>query len=387
MNMLTANLTETTHLSGADKAAILIMYLNEEVVREIFSRLSETEIRRVGEAISRLAHVEPDLLQAITAEFAGGLSKSLYLQSQGNTYLESVFPVVLGQEKGRRMLRSIEPVSRVGFQRKFEGMQPGDDLIARINGPFVLLRQVTHAGLLAPLDGALVGLQLAHNHAHKGCLADAVATDDADALAAVDVSTEILEERRPVKPFAKTLQVDDMFAALLGNLKANIGACNVGALDLRGAEFLHLLLARLHLTGPRSRAKTLNEAIEFADFSAFLFKLSHHLTADLRLDADHVVIVAGVGDDRLVIDVCDVGTNAVEKSPVVADNDKRTAVATEEALQPTDGRQIQMVGGFIEDDRLWIPEEGLGQQDTDFHATAQGAKQLAMQLLPDAQSL
>jgi flagellar motor switch protein FliG len=125
MNMLTAKLTETTHLSGADKAAILIMYLNEEVVREIFSRLSETEIRRVGEAISRLEHVEPDLLQAIIAEFAGGLSKSLYLQSQGNNYLESVFPAVLGEEKGHRMLRSIEPVSRVGFQRKFEGMQPG----------------------------------------------------------------------------------------------------------------------------------------------------------------------------------------------------------------------------------------------------------------------
>jgi flagellar motor switch protein FliG len=125
MNMLTAKMTETTHLSGTDKAAVLIMYLNEEVVREIFSRLSEGEIRRVGEAISRLEHVEPDLIQAIIAEFAGGLSKSLYLQSQGNTYLENVFPVVLGAEKGRRMLRSIEPVSRVGFQRKFEGMQPG----------------------------------------------------------------------------------------------------------------------------------------------------------------------------------------------------------------------------------------------------------------------
>jgi len=125
MNMLAAKLAETSHLSGPDKAAILIMYLNEEVVRDIFGRLTETEIRRVGEAISRLDHVEPELIQAIIAEFAGGLSKSLYLQSQGNNYLENVFPVVLGEERGRRMLRSIEPVSRVGFQRKFEGMQPG----------------------------------------------------------------------------------------------------------------------------------------------------------------------------------------------------------------------------------------------------------------------
>ncbi len=125
MNMLAAKLAETTHLTGPEKAAVLIMYLDEAVVREIFARLSETEIRRVGEAISRLDHVDPELIQAIIAEFAGGLSKSLYLQSQGNNYLENVFPAVLGEERGRRMLRSIEPVSRVGFQRKFEGMQPG----------------------------------------------------------------------------------------------------------------------------------------------------------------------------------------------------------------------------------------------------------------------
>jgi len=125
MNMLSSHLAETSHLTGPDKAAVLIMYLDEDVVREIFARLSETEIRRVGEAISRLEHVEPELIQAIIAEFAGGLSKSLYLQSQGNNYLENVFPAVLGEERGRRMLRSIEPVSRVGFQRKFKGMQPG----------------------------------------------------------------------------------------------------------------------------------------------------------------------------------------------------------------------------------------------------------------------
>ena len=122
---IAAKMADTSHLTGAQKAAVLVMYLDEEIVRSIFSRLSEEEIRTLGESISRMDHVDSDLVQAVIAEFAGGLSRSLYLQAQGNDYLESVFPVVLGEEKGRRMLRSIEPVSRVGFQRTFKGMQPG----------------------------------------------------------------------------------------------------------------------------------------------------------------------------------------------------------------------------------------------------------------------
>ncbi len=113
------------HLSGAQKAAILIMYLKEETVRQIFNQLSESEIRKVGDAISRMGHVEAEIIQAIIAEFAGDMGRSLYLRSQGNKYLESVFPAVLGEERANKMLRSIEPVSRVGFQRTFQAMQPG----------------------------------------------------------------------------------------------------------------------------------------------------------------------------------------------------------------------------------------------------------------------
>lgn len=125
MNLLAAKMADTSELTGPQKAAVLIMYLDETIVRDIFTRLSEEDIRVVGDAISRLEHIDSDLVQAVIAEFAGRLSRSLYLQSQGHDYLESVFPAVLGEEKGRKMLRSIEPVSRVGFQRTFQGMQPG----------------------------------------------------------------------------------------------------------------------------------------------------------------------------------------------------------------------------------------------------------------------
>jgi flagellar motor switch protein FliG len=122
---------DTSHLSGAEKAAILVMYLDESTVRDLFGSLHDSEIRQVGEAISGMARVQPELVQAIIAEFAADMSASLYLRSQGDAYLKAVFPAVLGEDRAHRLLRSIEPVSRVGFQRRFAQVQPGS-LAARL---------------------------------------------------------------------------------------------------------------------------------------------------------------------------------------------------------------------------------------------------------------
>ncbi len=116
---------DLSHLSGAERAAILVMYLEEETVRSLFERMNEVEIRRIGHAISGLNRVEPEVIQAVISEFADDLGRSLYLRAQGRAYLENVFPQVLGEERAHRMLRSIEPVSREGFKEVLGRIQPG----------------------------------------------------------------------------------------------------------------------------------------------------------------------------------------------------------------------------------------------------------------------
>jgi len=116
---------DISHLSGPERAAILVMYLEEDTVRSLFERMNEAEIRSIGHAISGLSRVEPDVIQAVISEFADDLGRSLYLRAQGRAYLESVFPQVLGEERAHRMLRSIEPVSREGFKEVLGRIQPG----------------------------------------------------------------------------------------------------------------------------------------------------------------------------------------------------------------------------------------------------------------------
>ena len=87
----------------------------------------------------------------------------------------------------------------------------------------------------------------------------------------------------------------------------------------------------------------------------------------------HLVVAAGVGDDGLVVDVGNVGADAVEEVAVVGDDDERAIVAHQEILQPVDGVEIEVVGGLVQEQGLGVAKEGLGQQ----HANLLPALQLA----------
>ena len=56
---------DISHLSGTQRAAIFMMYLDEPVAREIFGVLSEAEIRKVGEVIVELEHVDARALATL----------------------------------------------------------------------------------------------------------------------------------------------------------------------------------------------------------------------------------------------------------------------------------------------------------------------------------
>ena len=56
-------------LDGADKTAILLMGLGEEIAAEIFRNLSELEVRRISSAMSRLGRIDRATVDAVVGEF------------------------------------------------------------------------------------------------------------------------------------------------------------------------------------------------------------------------------------------------------------------------------------------------------------------------------
>jgi hypothetical protein len=82
-----------------------------------------------------------------------------------------------------------------------------------------------------------------------------------------------------------------------------------------------------------------------------------------------------------------VGADGVEEVAVVGDGDEGAVVADEEVLQPEDGVEVEVVGGLVEQQRLGLAEEGLGEQDADLLAALQLGHLALVQRVGDVEAL
>ena len=73
------------------------------------------------------------------------------------------------------------------------------------------------------------------------------------------------------------------------------------------------------------------------------------------------VIVAGIDLDFAIIDIRHMGADLVQEMAVMGDDDYRVLEAGEKFLQPGDGLQVQLVGGFVQEQDVGVAEQSLGQ--------------------------
>ncbi len=70
----------------------------------------------------------------------------------------------------------------------------------------------------------------------------------------------------------------------------------------------------------------------------------------------------------------------------MADGDQDPLVLAEEALQPADGVEVEVVGGLVQEERLGLAEEGLGEEHAELVAAGDLPHQPGVVALGDAQS-
>ena len=153
--------------------------------------------------------------------------------------------------------------------------------------------------------------------------------------------------------------------------EADVRALDVGTRQLGRLQAFHFLAPRRRLAGARAGAEAGDEVVQLRDLLLALRVLGFDPGANLRLRQDHVVVPAGVGDDRLVVDVCDVGADLVEEVPIVGDHDERTLIADQELLEPVNGVEVEVIRRLVQQQRLGVAEERLRQQDSHLLAALQ----------------
>lgn len=97
-------------LPGLRKAAILLVALGDELAKTLFQSLSESDVQRVTEEITRLGEIPAHQLTQVMTEFYGLLETQQYMVRGGAEYALRVLTEAFGAAKAETMLAQVKRI-------------------------------------------------------------------------------------------------------------------------------------------------------------------------------------------------------------------------------------------------------------------------------------
>ncbi|MBM4390368.1 MAG: hypothetical protein FJ090_04530 [Deltaproteobacteria bacterium] len=87
------------NLSGMEKAAILVMYLQHDTARAMLRRLADEDVKKLGMAIAGIADIADDVIEAVVGDFIVSLQAVSLVPCTGRTYAQSVLPDLVDESR------------------------------------------------------------------------------------------------------------------------------------------------------------------------------------------------------------------------------------------------------------------------------------------------
>jgi len=94
-------------LSGIQRAAILLMYLEPGMARRLLQKMQDDEVRAVGLAMATIQHVAPQTIERIVAEFVQDLHQVSLMPKSGAEFVTDVLPELLDDDRRKDLLPMI----------------------------------------------------------------------------------------------------------------------------------------------------------------------------------------------------------------------------------------------------------------------------------------
>ena len=99
---------KSKHLSGAKKAAILLLCLGEEATSRIFEALDDAEVREISRCMMEIEHVEPSLAREILEEYKNARGGDIGVYIRGEDFAKHA---ILGGADSQRAQQLLDQVS------------------------------------------------------------------------------------------------------------------------------------------------------------------------------------------------------------------------------------------------------------------------------------
>ncbi len=96
------------NLTGCQKAAVFLMAMGEEYATEVFGKMTELEIAEIAFEMSKVEHITPEMLKAVSLEFVDLFEGDTKMIVEGDSFIKNVVSKTLQEENARAILEDLE---------------------------------------------------------------------------------------------------------------------------------------------------------------------------------------------------------------------------------------------------------------------------------------
>ena len=111
-------------LSGLQKAAILVMYLEDKVARQVLDQLSLDELEDIGIAMSEVENVAVEVIEEVIADFVRDLYAVYMVPRTGKDYALGVLPRLLSEPRCDKVMGRLRRHISTEFQELIAARPP-----------------------------------------------------------------------------------------------------------------------------------------------------------------------------------------------------------------------------------------------------------------------
>lgn len=94
-------------MTGADKAAILLLYLGNEVTAKVFEHMDDDEIKKISKSMAKLGHVSRTTIMEVVENFSAITNPEAGIFSQGDEFVRKILEKALGPVKAEMLMEEL----------------------------------------------------------------------------------------------------------------------------------------------------------------------------------------------------------------------------------------------------------------------------------------
>lgn len=98
-------------MTGSDKAAILLLYLGNEVTSKVYEHLDDDEIKKISKSMAKLGHISRSTITEVVENFTTVINPEAGIFSQGEEFVRRILEKALGPVKADILMEELHASS------------------------------------------------------------------------------------------------------------------------------------------------------------------------------------------------------------------------------------------------------------------------------------